>query len=178
MRARGWLAAAAALLLLCGTVPTAAALEALVPVGQTVGLELETDGVYVLRFDGENTPAEVSGIKPGDRIVRINGAALERAEQLRAAADRSGGERLILDVDRNGKPMSFSVCPERAESGWRLGVFLQDRVSGLGTVTFYDPESGLFGALGHGVYEARSGRPMAIEGGTAVDAVITEESDM
>ena len=173
MGARIRSALAAVLLPLFWLVPTAAAVETLVPVGQTVGLDLETEGVYVLQFDGDDAPAKVCGLKAGDRIVRVNGCPLEQAEQLRTAAEESRGEELILDVDRGGKAMRFTIRPKRADSGWKLGLFLQDRISGLGTVTFYDPETGLFGALGHGVNEAASSCPMAIAKGAAVAVDIT-----
>ena len=174
MKKRIRLALFAAALLLRMVLPSAAAFEALIPVGDAVGLELETDGVYVLKFDGDHTPAELSGLKAGDRILQVNGEPLDRADGLRAAAAGSGGSGIVLRVDRGGKEMSFTLFPERGPAGWQLGLFLQDRVSGLGTVTFYDPESGLFGALGHGVNEAGGARAMAIRGGTASDAAVTE----
>ena len=174
MQARIRRAAAAVLLLLYGSLPIASAAGTLVPVGQTVGLELKTSGVYVLKFEGEESPAQVCGLKVGDRIVSVDGHALTQAEQLRTAVAESEGEELILDVDRDGKALRLSVFPEAAEGGWQIGVFLQDRISGLGTVTFYDPDTGLFGALGHGVNEAGGSRPLFISKGSAMDARITE----
>lgn len=147
----------AALLLLPLPICSAEAPEpevtALVPVGQTVGLELELDGVYVVKFDSDpvSGPARDAGLKEGDQIISVNGTRISRVEELQARIEEAHGDRLVLLVLRNGKSMSFALAPTATASGWRIGVYVRDRISGLGTVTFFDPESGVYGAVGHGV---------------------------
>ena len=168
-------AAAAVWLGLLLTVPALAAEPgALVPVGRTVGLELETDGIYVVSFEGEEgcSPAEAAGLRVGDRILAANGQTLSRAEELRAQTARSGGEPVILDVERERRAMQFAVRPVERDGAWRLGLSVRDRIAGLGTVTFYDPETGLFGALGHGV--GGGDCPLEILGGSAAETEVTE----
>ncbi len=152
----------------------AAGPEALVPVGRTVGLELETDGIYVVSFeeDGGPSPAETAGLRAGDRILAAGGQPLTRAEELRDLAAASGGAALVLDVERNGRAMQFAVRPVERDGVWRLGLRVRDRIAGLGTVTFYDPETGLFGALGHGVGAGDS--PVEIRGGFAAETEVTD----
>lgn len=148
---------------------------ALVPVGRTVGLELEADGVYVVKLETEDcsSPAEAAGLRAGDRILAVDGQALDKAESLRQRVEQSGGARLVLELDRAGRQMQVAVQPERRAEGWRLGLCVRDRIAGLGTVTFYDPETGLFGALGHGV-NGSEGCPMVIRGGQASETAVTE----
>ena len=169
-------AAAAVWLGLLLTVPALAAEpEALVPVGRTVGLELETDGVYVAGFDEQTGPgpAQRAGLRVGDRITAVDGEALDSAEALRERVERAAGAPLTLELERDGRFLSFAVRPEKREEGWRLGLCVRDRIAGLGTVTFYDPETGLFGALGHGV-SGGEGCPMAILGGRATETAVTQ----
>lgn len=168
-------AAAAVWLGLLLTVPALAAEpETLVPVGRTVGLELETDGIYVVSFEGgeSGSPAEAAGLRVGDRILAADGQPLTRAEALREAAARSEGEAVILDVERNGRAMQFAVRPAARDGGWYLGLRVRDRIAGLGTVTFFDPDTGLFGALGHGV--GGGDAPLEIRGGAATKTEVTE----
>lgn len=142
------------LLLACSLALPASALESeLVPVGRTVNLELALDGVYVVKFDaGEHAaPARDAGIKLGDRIVSVNGAPVSRSEELRSSVSGCCGEDLILRVRRGEKEMSFTVRPVYDSGGWRIGIFVRDHISGLGTVTYYNPETGCFAALGHGI---------------------------
>ena len=169
-------AALAALLLSLATVGPALAAEpeALVPVGQTVGLELEADGVYVVGFDGEagSSPAEAAGLRVGDRIRAVDGLALPDAETLRAQVSAAAGGPVVLDVDREGRALQVAVQPIEQDGVLRLGLRVRDRIAGLGTLTFYDPETGLFGALGHGV-GGGGDCPMVIRGGRAAETDVT-----
>ena len=160
-----------AALLLLPVLLLPAAAQDLIPVGQTVGLALRLDGVYVVRFDSQSgtAPAQDAGLKVGDRIVAVDGAELESADALRSLVAAGHGADLILRVRRGEKDMSFTVRPVSTQSGWRLGVYVQDRIEGLGTVTFYDPGTGVFGALGHGV----SGGLQILDGAATQTAVLS-----
>ena len=148
--------------------------ETLVPVGRTVGLELETDGVYVVGFDDrETSPAQAAGLEIGDRVLAADGVPLDRAEDLRQAVAEAGGEAVVLDVERNGRALQVAVRPETQDGSLRLGLQIRDRIAGLGTLTFYDPETGLFGALGHGV-SGGGETPLAIRGGQAAETAVTD----
>lgn len=163
-----WLA-----LLLC--VPAfAAEPESLVPVGRTVGLELETDGVYVVGFSEGNgcSPAQAAGLQVGDRIRAVNGVPLDTAESLRGLVAKADGAAVVLDVDRAGRAVQLAVRPREQDGQPCLGIRVRDRIAGLGTVTFYDPETGLFGALGHGVSGGGT-EPMIIRGGLAAETSVT-----
>ena len=159
-----WLRAAA----LCGmwaalSVPALAAGE-LIPVGEPVGIRMEVAGVLVAGTGpvetaaGPASPAEEAGIRPGDLIMAVNGTAVEHAQELAADIAALGEECASLTVLRGGREMTVSVTPALdAAEGPRLGLFLRDEVAGIGTVTYIDPETGAFGALGHGVNDAVSG---------------------
>lgn len=147
---------------------------ALVPVGRTVGLELETDGVYVAAFDEDGaSPAEAAGLLVGDRILAVDGAHLDRAEALRQRVAAAGGAAVELEVERGGRLLRFTLQPAARDGQLRLGLRVRDHVAGLGTVTFYDPDTGLFGALGHGVSADGDGL-LLIRGGEAAETAVTE----
>ena len=170
--------AVCALSLLLG-LPAAALAQELTVGGQPVGIELQADGVTVAGFseletpDGLRSPARDAGLREGDRIVRVGGREIGSAEDLIAALEALQGERAAVDVRRGGSPESFSVQPVQNENGqWMLGLWLRDQSSGIGTLTFYDPASGVYGALGHGVCDEASGETLPIRGGVLTEAQI------
>lgn len=152
-------------------VPAFAA-DTLIPVGQTVGLALDTRGLTVTELDeqlGQN--ARTAGLRPGDTIIKADGQGIETAEQLQALVERCR-KAVVLTVVRGDEEVNLTVEPVNAEGRQRLGIFVRQGITGIGTVTYYDPNSGAFGVLGHGVSGA-GGDLLALKEGQALDAEVT-----
>ena len=149
----------------------ARAAELLIPVGKIIGLQLSNDTVTVVAYDdalGEN--AKDAGLKIGDEIVKVDGAAVASAEDVRTALNQCDAD-VELTVRRGSKLSTLNLTPEQTEDGPRLGVYLRQGIAGIGTVTFYDPETGKFGTLGHGGSDAK-GNLLKMTKGTAYEATI------
>ena len=132
-------------------VATTAGAVTLIPGGQVIGLTLEDDTVTVVDFDptlGAN--AQAAGLEKGDRIVKIGSERVCCAEDVHQAL-RQCADRVELSVERNGKVKKMTVAPTITADGPKLGVYLRQGMTGLGTVTFYNPNTGALAALGHGV---------------------------
>ena len=135
-------------LLLLHILPLGAdAARMLVPVGQVVGLELQNNTVTVAAFD-EASQAEAAGIRIGDRFVTVDGHSITCVEDIRTALERSDGT-VDITLDRQGHRAQVQVTPEITAGGPKLGVYLRQGITGIGTVTFYDPQTKAFGTLGH-----------------------------
>ncbi len=161
------------LLLLCLLLSTQTVFGAqlLVPGGQIIGLELQNNTVTVAAFDDTlGQAAKDSGLQIGDRITGINGHLIYTAQDVRDALQQSDSVA-ELSVLRNGKAKKLSLKPEITGDGPRLGVYLRQGITGVGTVTWYDPQSSTFGALGHGVND-NSGGLIAMERGTVYEATV------
>ena len=144
------ISAAAAFLLLVLS-PTMLAEPLLVPVGQTVGLQLQDNTVTIAAFDDKlGADAKNAGLKIGDWIVKVNGQAVHNIPELRACLDSSKTEATLL-IRRGAKELELPVNITQTENGPKLGLYLKQGITGIGTVTWYDPATGKFGALGHGV---------------------------
>lgn len=143
---------ACALTVLLLSVPlSASAAGRLVPVGKVVGLSLTDGSVTVVAFDDElGGPAKEAGIRIGDEILRVDGADIDSAADLRQALHQSDGS-VTVTVSRDSRAHQLELEPALSGEGPRLGVYVREGVTGIGTVTYYDPDSGTFGALGHGV---------------------------
>jgi stage IV sporulation protein B len=149
--------------------PIHANAKELVPVGQVVGLQLRDHTVTVAAFD-ENwgAAAKEAGIRVGDQILTIDGKAISCSEDVRKALEKSDGT-VILTVNRDGKEKEYSICPQITETGPKLGIYLRQGITGIGTVTYYDPDTGAFGTLGHGV-NGTDGKLLQLTSGNAYSA--------
>ena len=167
--------AAAAWLLLAAPADAAA----LIPGGSAIGIEAQTEGLLITDVtevqtdDGAAAPAKDAGLRAGDLITGIDGKKVTTQEDFTDALAHSHG-RISVTYLRGGGEKRCTVTPVESADGVRqLGLWLRDGVSGIGTVTYYDPEAGTFGALGHGVSDEGSGVLLPISGGTVHDAQIS-----
>ena len=164
---------------LLGQTARAAALDAerLVPVGHTVGIKLFAEGVVVIGLaevdtaSGVLTPGADCGLQVGDVIEAANGKPVDSSEQF-ASLLQCGGV-VKLDVSRDGEDLTLAARPVLGDDGtYRLGAWIRDSMAGIGTVTFYDPVTGTFGALGHGITDTDTGMLMPLGDGAVMDATV------
>ena len=155
------------LMIVCATT---AAGTTLVPGGQLVGLLLQDDTLTVTGVQEE----EASPLQKGDKLLTVDGTPVHTPEDVRAAL-QDCGKQVSVTVRRGDKTKKLDVTPLSTADGPRLGIYLRQGTSGLGTVTFYDPDTGRFGALGHGVNDP-SGQPLVLQGGSVFDASVLSVS--
>ena len=145
----------------------------LVPVGHTVGIKLFSRGVLVVKLPEDSTPAKACGLRTGDVIVRCGGTAVRSSEQFRSLLQKTGQQSTDLQGRRNGKSMTLSVCPEETEQGtYSIGAWIRDSMAGIGTVTYYDPATGTFGALGHGITDTDTAQLMPFSSGSVLPSTV------
>lgn len=173
---------AAVIMCICGALCGGALADGeLVPAGQVVGIQLDIDGVLVVGLSEVNTargtvsPAKEAGLREGDIIVAVNGKAIHSAADLTECLECSGDSAAEVTLRRGGRLQTVSVCPATETDGKsRLGLWLREGIAGVGTVTYIDPESGAFGALGHGVNDAASGVLLPLEEGSVCRAQVVD----
>ena len=160
-----------ALLFICVVPVQALATEYLIPVGQVVGLELQDNTVTVAAFDEHSDcDAKGAGLQVGDKIVDIDGKPVHSAEDVRLALHCSKG-RVSVGVLRGSKTERLNLVPAITRDGPKLGIYLKQGVTGIGTVTYYDPETGKFATLGHGV-NSPDGKQVSMISGKAYKASV------
>ena len=159
-----------ATLLLCfWLLPVQAFAKELIPVGQIIGLALRDDTVTIAAFDETlGKDAKTAGIQVGDRIVSIDGRAVRSTQDVRIALEQSDGT-VDIAVSRGGVEKSYQLMPRITSGGPKLGLYLRQGITGVGTVTYYDPDTGAFGTLGHGVNGA-DGKLLQMTRGDAYNA--------
>ena len=145
-----------------------AAPETVIVGGNVIGMRMLADGVSIVEFT-EAAPERV-GLKRGDVLQKINGEPIHTAKEIEALVEACGTQPLELTVLRSGKQKQFTLSPTQTSEGKKLGILVREELRGIGTVTYYDPESGTFGALGHGVSDGTTLLP--ITGGDVLSSKV------
>ena len=154
----------------------------LYPGGQAIGILLRTDGILVVGqspifVDGEaQNPAEEAGIQPGDVITSVGDTAVTHDDQLALLVNQLGEQHksVILHIQRQNREMIKEITPIYcAESkSYRIGLLIRDNAGGVGTLTFVDPETMEYGALGHMISNSETQSKINILKGKLVTAQI------
>ena len=170
---------AAVMVIICLTVTVSAADGNFCAGGMPFGVRFQTDGVIVAGLEdveadsGGICPAKEAGIAPGDLILSVNGERISSAENLIEIIAKSGGGTLKLQYRRGGSEHTASLDPVMDKKGsYRAGMWVRDSAAGIGTVTFYDPETGEFAGLGHGICDSDSGELIPLVTGRVTDVSI------
>ena len=146
--------------------------------GTPFGVKLYTDGVLVVGLsavDGTGgSPAKRAGVQIGDTLLSVDGQAVATNEEVAARVAASGGRTLTLRLRRDGVEFDTQLTPAHsaAEGMYKIGMWVRDSSAGIGTLTFYDPESGVYAGLGHAICDVDTGKPLPVGGGELVPATV------
>lgn len=148
--------------------------------GDVIGLQMLTDGVIVVdvqsfeSVDGDVSPAKDAGLQKGDIIIAVNGEQVSDNLSFSAAISDSNGQEIDMTYLRGTQEKHAIVKPQLCkQSGiYRCGAWVRDSTVGIGTMTYYDPTTGIYGALGHCVSDVDTGELLPIAGGQIVDAYV------
>jgi len=151
-----------------------------VPLGITIGVRINTDGVMVLgtsSFLGEDGKAHTpsSGIlRGGDLILKADEQPIDNKETLSRLVAESAGD-IILLLRRDGSEFEVTLTPALAATDGvrRIGIWVRDSTKGIGTLTYYIPETGTFGALGHGILDVDTKKLISVRNGVIMPSTIT-----
>lgn len=162
--------------------PTAAFASAptVVPVGRAVGIKLFSDGVVVVGTSdiatdqGNVNPAKACGLKEGDIITHINSTEVDTIEEVSALLQELEGEAMSIRAIRDDKQVQLTATAALCSSdgAYKLGAWIRDSMAGIGTVTFYCPDTGTFGALGHGINDVDTALLMPLDSGSILPATV------
>ena len=157
---------------------TAAKRQVVLVGGDVFGIRLYTRGVLVAKTDvvttqnGNENPAQAAGLRSGDIITEIDGKEVNRKSEVSRAIENSGGTPLQMTVERGGSVLHLECSPAESAAGdkYLAGLWIRDSSAGIGTVTFYDRESGTMAGLGHAICDVDSGEVIPISGGELMSA--------
>ncbi len=134
--------------------------------GQSIGVNINVEGIMILGFsdfygeDGKRyCPAREAGLKESDIIISVNENTVTSATEFANVVNKSSDTGMNICFKRGDKTLNTTIIPVKsAEDGqYHLGLWARDGTTGIGTLTFIDPNTNRFGALGHGVTDADTG---------------------
>ncbi|UOQ47496.1 SpoIVB peptidase [Gracilibacillus caseinilyticus] len=156
----------------------------LIPGGQSIGINLQTQGVLVVGHhlvtteEGTSSPGEDANIQVGDNIISINDKKITKMQEVAPIVKKAGEQHESLDVElkRGGKTIDTELTPQYdvKEEDYRIGVYIRDSAAGIGTMTFYHSDSKKYGALGHIISDMDTREPVKIDNGSIVRSQITD----
>lgn len=152
----------------------------LVPVGKAVGVTVDTDGIlvlgtgYVNKDTNEVCQPSKGVLKTGDLITHVNGEKITEKEELIEILESSTGS-LNISIVRNGETLQETLTPiiSTEDGKQKIGAWVRDCTQGIGTLTYYNPQTKGFGALGHGVYDIDTKSLLSIKDGKITETIIS-----
>lgn len=152
-----------------------------IPIGNIIGLKLYTNGVLIVGMSEiENInnviekPFENLDIKEGDTIIKVNNSEIQDIEALQKEINNSEGENINLTLLKaDGTISTSNIKPVQVgNKEYKLGLWVKDAATGVGTLTYYEPDTKQFAALGHGITDVDTDKLINIDSGSIVKSKV------
>lgn len=144
--------------------------------GQNIGINIESNGILVVGFYKVNGNIVKSNpaIQVGDYITKVGDKEVNTINELTNNIETNmQNSEVKLTFIRNGEEMTSTLTLVEDNKVFKTGLYVKDSITGIGTLTYIDPESKIFGALGHEIIEANSNKRIEVKTGTIFNSTIT-----
>lgn len=143
--------------------------------GENIGIKVNSNGVLVVGFYqvAGKSPAKDAGLRIGDRIIKINDTDINIISDLTSSI-KDNTEVLEVTYERNNKIYNTKIkLYKDSNNVYKTGLYVKDKIIGIGTLTFIDPNTKMYGALGHEIIEKATGTKFEIKDGTIFKSTVT-----
>lgn len=145
--------------------------------GKNIGINIKSDGIMVVGFYSINgvSPGKDASINLGDRIVKINDNNVSNiSEMINFISNASNKESIKITYIRGSSQAATNLKLIKGNDGvYKTGLYVKDEISGIGTLTYVDPESKMYGALGHEIIDRNTMLKMEIKNGKIYNSLVT-----
>lgn len=146
----------------------------IIPGGQTLGIEVNSKGVMVIGFYKINNKFNKNKLKIGDTILMVNNNSVNSIDELVDEIEKNVMDNnVILTIKRNDKLIDTNFELVSIDGKYKTGLYVKDSITGIGTLSYIDPETKIFGALGHEIADSTSGALIEIKTGSIFRSSIT-----
>ncbi len=144
--------------------------------GDNVGIELHSKRIIIVgTYEiNKNRPAEKANLQQGDIITRINNQEVYTIDEMLNVIDESNNKDSInIEYLRGSKKMNTTLELIKDDDVYKTGLYVKDTINGVGTLTFIDPNTKIYGALGHEIIEKTTSKKLEIKDGKIFDSIVT-----
>ncbi len=134
------------------------------PLGNIIGIKADTEGALVIGFEDDNVEY-IGGLKIGDNIISIENEKINNSEDIGNVLNNLCMDEVKVTYDRDNKTKSSIIKTKYENNKYKLGVWVRDRISGIGTLTCYNPKTNEFYAIGHGICDMDTDKLLKIKEG-------------
>lgn len=146
----------------------------IIPSGKTLGIEIKNDGIIVIGFYKVENRYNRNALKVGDSIIKVSNTEVNTIDELVAAVENNvENNKVNLTIKRSGKVYEVSFELIYVDNTYKTGLYVKDSVTGIGTLTYIDPGTKIYGALGHEIIESNSGQLIEVKSGKIFKSSIT-----
>ena len=139
----------------------------LIPGGSIFGAKIKQSYVSV------QSPGDSRELKVGDKILSVNGERVSSVSEVKNAITKTKGADISLVCERSGKEIAIKLKAKESGGEYKLGIVLKDGAAGIGTITYIDPETKLFGGLGHGICDTDTGEVIDFTVGQVTGVILS-----
>ena len=146
-----------------------------IPGGESIGIKINTDGLVIVGYYKVNNEIiNRKNIKIGDRIVKINDIEVSSINELSSIInDNMNNNEVDVELIRNKKKINTTLYVKEENNYYKTGLYVKDNVVGIGTLTYIDPVSKIYGALGHEIALNETNSKVEIKNGNILISNIT-----
>lgn len=151
--------------------------QQVIPGGENVGIHLDTKYVTIVGFYKVNDRyiGEESGFKLGDAITKINEQDVTSINQMITLIDRVKDEEIHVEVKRQAKTSNITLTLEKDNTGvYKTGLYVKDQINGIGTLSYIDPNTSIYGALGHEIADRNTLQKVELKDGKILESSVTK----
>ena len=143
--------------------------------GDNIGISVNTKEILIVGFYKVNNKyiAKDQGFMVGDRISKVNGIEVNSIEVLIDEINKAKDDKIILSIIRNDKELELELKLYNDNGKYKTGLYIKDQITGIGTLTYIDPETKIFGSLGHEIIDNKTGKIIEIKDGNIFESSIT-----
>lgn len=145
--------------------------------GETIGIEVNSKGILVVGFyevEGEYSAKE-AGFEIGDKIIKVDNTTVNSIEDMITVIEKKNTEKINFTIKRGSQERKIALSMKKDKNDiLKTGLYVKDQINGIGTLTYIDPESRRFGALGHEIIETTTAQKFEIKDGKIFNATVSK----